>query len=72
MDVGASGSTQAAVSAQALQRTPEPQEVQEPAKPGRDRDGDKDDGNVNAVKAAPAPTVNSRGEAIGQVINVAA
>ena len=49
--------------------SPESAEVQ---KAGPDHDGDADDGGAKAVKAAPAPTVNSAGQKLGQVINAAA
>ena len=58
------------VSAQVLQRSSEAGEV---GKAGPDHDGDADDGaGAKAVKAAPAPTVNSTGQTVGQLISVKA
>ena len=54
---------------QSMQKSPEAAEVK---KAGGDHDGDADDGGVKAVKAAPAPTVNTSGQKLGQLINVAA
>jgi hypothetical protein len=39
---------------------------------GPDVDGDADDGGRKAVPASPAPTVNSSGQTVGQLINVKA
>jgi hypothetical protein len=47
---------------------PEASEVQ---KAGPDHDGDADDRGAKAVQAPPAPTVNVRGQKIGQVISTA-
>ena len=66
MNVSAAGSTQ---SMQGTQRMPEAAEVRAA---GGDHDGDADDGGARAVKAAPAPTVNTSGQKLGQVINVTA
>ena len=66
MNVSAAGST---LSMQSMQKSPEAAEVK---KAGGDHDGDADDGGVKAVKAAPAPTVNTSGQKLGQLINVAA
>ena len=58
------------VSTQALQRNSEAAEVK---KAGPDHDGDADDGGgAKAVKPPTAPTVNSNGQTIGQVISVKA
>ncbi|MEI7681628.1 MAG: hypothetical protein WCK07_19665 [Betaproteobacteria bacterium] len=51
------------------QRSAEASEVKQA---GGDHDGDADDGGVKAVQAAPAPTVNTSGQKLGQVINVVA
>ena len=66
MNVNSAGS---APVAQAAQRT---SEATEGKRPGGDHDGDADDGGAKAVKAAPAPTVNTSGQKLGQFINVAA
>jgi hypothetical protein len=66
MNVSSAGST---IPMQNLQRTPEAAEVRQA---GGDHDGDADDGGAKAAQAAPAPTVNSRGQPLGQRINVAA
>lgn len=51
---------------QANPRAPEASEV----KRARDKDGDSDDGvATKAAKPAPAPTVNTSGQKIGQLIN---
>ncbi|MDR3738264.1 MAG: hypothetical protein P4L40_04510 [Terracidiphilus sp.] len=39
---------------------------------GPDVDGDADDGGRKAVPASAAPTVNSSGQTVGQLINVKA
>lgn len=69
MNVGSASSAYGNFSTQAFQRTPEAAEVQ---KSGRDNDGDSDDGGASTVKSAPAPTVNTNGQKIGQIINVSA
>jgi hypothetical protein len=66
MNVSATGP---AVSTQMPQRSAEASEVKQA---GGDHDGDADDGGVKAVQAAPAPTVNTSGQKLGQVINVVA
>ena len=67
MNVSSISNTYSNFSTQAIQRTPEAAEVQ---KNGRDNDGDADDGGANTVKAVQ-PTVNTSGQTIGQLINVA-
>jgi len=62
MNIGSVGSSYAS---QAIQRTPEASEV----KGAPDRDGDSDD---RGAKAAPAATVNTSGQLVGQLINAAA
>ena len=66
MSIGAVGGSYAGQAAQAMQRMPEAAGV----KGAADNDGDSDD-TVKAA-AAPAPTVNLNGQAIGQQINVTA
>ena len=62
MNIGSIGSG----TYQPIQRMPEASEV----KGVLDKDGDSDDGV--AAKAKPAPTVNTNGQAIGQLINTIA
>jgi hypothetical protein len=70
MTVSAIGSSNPASQAQTAQRVPEAAEVRSA---GGDNDGDSDDrGGAQAVQAAPAPSVNSNGQKIGQVINAVA
>jgi hypothetical protein len=66
MNVSSAGST---MSMQSPQRKPEAAEVRQA---GGDHDGDADDGGAKAVRSAPAPTVNTSGQKLGQVINVTA
>jgi hypothetical protein len=67
MNVGSVSSTYSP-NAQATQKQPEAAEVR---KAGRDNDGDSDDGAAKIVQS-PAPTVNTSGQKIGQIINVSA
>lgn len=48
-----------------------PQAAQVP-KAGRDDDGDSDSSGTKAAQAAPAPTVNLKGQKIGQIISTSA
>jgi len=59
------GSIGASYPNQAVQRTPEASEI----KSAPDNDGDSDD---KSVKAAPAQTVNTNGQLVGQLINAVA
>lgn len=73
MNVTSSISAYANPAAPGTQATPERAETQ---KVGPGSDGDKDDGAVQAAKVAaearPAPTVNSQGQDIGQLLNTSA
>jgi hypothetical protein len=62
MNIGAIGGS---YTNQAVQRMPEASEV----KGAPDNDGDSDD---QGVKAAPAQTVNTNGQLVGQLINAVA
>jgi hypothetical protein len=52
-----------------IQQAPEAAEVK---KVGGDNDGDSDDRGAKAAQAPLAPSVNTSGQKIGQVINVRA
>lgn len=67
MSVGSVGGASSATYTQAVQRQPE---AAESNKVGSDRDRDSDDSSK--VQAAAAPTSNSNGQIIGQLINVTA
>jgi|APMI01.1.fsa_nt_gi hypothetical protein len=68
MSIGSVGGASNAAYTQAVQRSPEATEVK---KPGPDGDRDKDDG-ASKVQPSPAPSVNSSGQVVGQVINTTA
>jgi hypothetical protein len=69
MNISSVGNSYSSLQTQATQRSPEAAEVQ---KAGPDKDGDSDDGGAKAVQAAPAPTVNLKGQKLGQIINISA
>jgi len=54
--------------AQTVQRQPEAAEAKTA---GRDNDGDADDGGAKALQA-PAATVNTSGQTVGQIISTSA
>ncbi len=62
------GSVNSSAATQISQRTAEAAETK---KAGPDHDGDSDDRSAASVKAAPAASVNTNGQTVGQVINVA-
>jgi|GEM_PF-1210735 len=69
MNVGSISSAYTNLQTQAVQRMPEAAEVK---KAGEGNDGDSDNGGAKAVQATPAPTVNLKGQKVGQLINVSA
>ena len=68
MSISSVSGASSAAHTQAVQRQPEAAEVK---KPGPDGDGDKDDG-ASKVQPEPAPSVNTSGQVVGQVINTTA
>ena len=64
-----SSTSSAAQSSQAAQLAAEAAEA---SKNGRDDDGDSDDRGVTVSAPTVSPTVNTSGQKIGQIINVAA
>lgn len=69
MDASSISNAYRSYSPQTAQRIPEAAEIQ---KSGRDNDGDADDRGAPSVQSAPAPTVNTSGQQIGRLINIAA
>ena len=69
MSIGSVSSSSNTAATQTLQRKAEAAEVK---KTGPDNDGDADDGGAKKVQASPAPSVNTSGQKVGQVINVSA
>lgn len=69
MNIGSINSSYGAFSSQSVQRTPEAAELK---KSGPGKDGDTDDSAAKAVQASPSPSVNTNGQMVGQIINVAA
>lgn len=66
MNIGSTGSSTASLPVQASAKAPESAEVK---KSGPDGDGDADDGGAKKVAA---PTVNTNGQTVGQIINTKA
>jgi len=69
MNIGSVGSSQGTSSTQTLQRKSEATEAK---KIGPDNDGDADDGGAKKLQSTPTPSVNTSGQAVGQVIDVKA
>jgi hypothetical protein len=66
MSISSVSGASSAAHTQAVQRQPEAAEVKKPGP-----DGDKDDG-ASKVQPEPAPSVNTSGQVVGQVINTTA